>query len=312
MLWSGVCAAQIVNPSFEGTYEGLPYPRPLPSNWSRIDHPSFNSYCTDLWYTDGALAACLFSQGGKSFEPGQYQCFYQFVDLTGVGIIAFDAMLTGDPSGEFSHFEASLLVDDVPLWSATVEGEYLDQEVDVSGLSDWHMIELRITALESGTFTDSYWACWDNMLLLDGPRTLEAVIDLDPGTLNPWFRTRWVTCYIELPEGYDAAEIDEATVTLEEISAVAGAERWARSWSRWWWGRPWARRWACADVSRRNIVDRDRDGLRERVVRFDRAAVEAIAQAPETTVVVAGMLLDGTPFEGAATIRVIEKHCRRR
>ncbi|MEN6333592.1 MAG: hypothetical protein ABFE01_04980 [Phycisphaerales bacterium] len=307
LLWSGVCAAQITNPGFESTYAGLPYPRPLPSNWSRVDDPSFNSYCTESWYTEGAVSACLFSLRGASFEPGQYQSFYQFVDLTGMGTLAFDAMLTGNPSEEFSHFEASVLVDDVPIWTATDAGEYLGQEVDISGVSaDWHMVELRITALESGTFDNSYLAYWDNMMLLEGPSTIEATIALDPGILNLRTCGRWITCYIELPEGYDVAQIDESTVTLEQIAAATGADRWARCWARWWWGRPWGHRWAHADRTPRNIVDHDRDGIRERVIRFDRDKVEAVVQAPETTLAVAGQLLDGTPFEGTATIKVIE------
>lgn len=312
LLWSGVCTAQITNPSFESTYAGLPYPRPLPSTWARVDDPSFNSYCAESWFTDGAVSACLYSLPEASFEPGQYQSFYQFVDLTGMGVLAFDAMLMADPSGPFAYFEASVLVDDVPLWSAVVEGEYLGQEVDISGLSDWHMVELRLTALESGTFDGSYLAFWDNMMLLEGPKTIEAAIDLDPGTLNPWFHGRWITCYIELPEGYDVAQIDESTVTLEQISAVAGAERWARCWARWWWGRPWARQWAWANRTHRTIVDHDRDGIRERVIRFDEDAVRKIVKAPETTVAVAGQLLDGTPFEGTATIKVINRPCWRR
>lgn len=314
LLWSGLCGAQIENPSFETTYEGWPSSRLLPSFWYRVDDPSFNSFCDESWYTDGAKSACLFSLPGRSFQAGQYQSFYQYVDLSGMDVLVFDAMLTGDPSGRFAHFEASVLVDEVPLWSAVVEGVYLAQEIDLSGLPDdvygepgWHMIELRLTALEDGTFNESYLAYWDNMMLLTGPRTIEANIVLDPDTLCPFFRGRWIACYIELPAGYDVAKIDESTVTLEEISAVTGVERWARCWSRWWWGRPWGRRWTCANVNRRTIVDRDRDGLPERVVRFDWAAVEAIAKAPQTTVAVAGRLFDGTPFEGTATLRVIEK-----
>ena len=60
-------------------------------------------------------------------------------------------------------------------------------------------------------------------------------------------------------------------------------------------------------MNRRTIVDRDRNGLPERVVRFDWAAVEAIAKAPQTTVAIAGQLFDGTPFEGTATIKVMGK-----
>jgi hypothetical protein len=56
-----------------------------------------------------------------------------------------------------------------------------------------------------------------------------------------------------------------------------------------------------------NIVDHDGDGIMERMVKFDRAAVQATVQPPQATVTVTGMLTDGTPFEGAATIAVVEK-----
>jgi hypothetical protein len=287
------------------------------------DYLFFDSYCVlyseeepDSWPTDGTVAACLLSRPGKVFE-GRYQSFWQFVDLTGMGVLVFDAMLEAS-SGPFAHFEASVLVDDVPLWSAVVEGVYLSQEIDLSNLPEvyemyglpgpgWHIIELRLTALEDGEFAESYLVYWDNMVLLPDVGTIEADIDLDPDTLNLGSQGRWITCYIELPAGYDVAQIDESTVTLEEISAVTGVERWARRWSRWQWGRPWAHRWAQADMNRRTIVDHDGDGVLERVVRFDRAAVQAIVQAPETTVAIAGELFDGTPFEGTATIKVMGK-----
>ena len=84
-VWSGVCAAEVSNPSFETTYKGLPYPRLLPAYWWKAQHPSFNSYCTDLWSTDGDLSAALLTRAGKTVNPGSHQSFCQLVDLTGMG-----------------------------------------------------------------------------------------------------------------------------------------------------------------------------------------------------------------------------------
>ena len=64
--------------------------------------------------------------------------------------------------------------------------------------------------------------------------------------------------------------------------------------------------WATPAANEGNIADRDGDGVPERMVKFDRAAVQEIVQPPEATVTVTGKLTDGTPFEGTATIRVID------
>jgi hypothetical protein len=39
-------------------------------------------------------------------------------------------------------------------------------------------------------------------------------IDIDPDTLNLKSKIKWVTAYIELPGGYDVADIDVGTVKL--------------------------------------------------------------------------------------------------
>jgi hypothetical protein len=289
LTWSGTCGADIINPSFEATYAGLPWPRPLPSGWGRADHPSFNSYCTPLWRTDGARSAGLFSRLGYTVNAGNHQGFQQFVDLTGVGSVQFDVRLAAYPSGVFEHFQAQFLVDGVPLWSETEDGPHPNQKVNVSGKAGWHRVEIRITALESGQFPLAYWTQWDNLRLVEGPATIPAVIDLDPGTLNLDSNGKWITCYIELPEG-DVVAINAETVKLGDIPAWLGEEGWATPLG-----------------NDENIVDHDGDGIMERMVKFDRAAVQATVQPPQATVTVTGMLTDGTPFEGAATIAVVEK-----
>lgn len=296
LLGSGVCVAQIQNSSFEATYAGIPFPRPLPSLWGRMDnmgrqdHPSFNSYCTSLWKSDGAMSLGVFGRNGKPIVSGNYQSFRQYVNLTGKSAVAFDVRLAAYPSGPFEHFEASLLVDGVPLWSQTEGGVYLDQQVNVSKLAGWRLVEMRITAIDSGTFSAAYWSQWDSFELVEGPTAIEAFIDLDPDTLNLESNGKWITGYIELADGFDAALIDGATVTLEGIHAHMGDEGWATP-----------------QANEGNLSDLNENGVPERMVKFERAAVQEIVQPPEATVTVKGFLTDGTPFEGAATIQVIDK-----
>jgi len=290
LAWSSVCTAAIMNPSFETTYAGLPWPRPLPQNWWHADHPSFNSYCTNMWATEGMLSTGLFSRIGKSFTPGVYQSFYQYVDLTGVGSIVFDVRLAAYPSGTFEHFEASLLVDGVPLWTKREGGVYLNQQGNLGARAGWHRLEIRTTALDAGTFSLAYWTQWDNLRLVQGPVAIKATVALDPDTLNLASNGNWITCYLELPEGHDVANVDAATVKLGDVPAYLGEQGWAT-----------------AESNAENTADHDGDGMIERMVKFDRAAVQAAVQPPQATVVVKGILVGGTPFEGTSVIQVVDK-----
>jgi len=293
LAWSGVCAADILNPSFEATYYLTGY-GDVPLNWKRVDNPAFNSCCTNLWTTDGARSISLLSRLTNSvktfsFNAGDYQALYQVVDLTGVDSIQFDARLAAYPSGLFEHFEASLLIDGESVWSRTADGVYLDERVNVSHLAGWCRVELRNTAMGVGSFDAAYWAQWDNLRLVEGPTTIPAVVDLRPETLDLACKGRWVTCYITLPEEYDVHFIDGATVTLNGIGAHMGHEDWAQ-----------------AEASDGNITDHDRDGNIERMVKFDRAAVQAIVTPPEAKLVVMGNLLGDAEFQGDAVIRVCD------
>jgi hypothetical protein len=117
---------------------------------------------------------------------------------------------------------------------------------------------------------------------------VDATIDIDPDTLNLDSRGRWVTCYIELPEGYDVAEIDGSTVALESVPAYLGREGWARS-----------------EANRSNIMDHDEDGIPERMVKFERSAVQGLIAAGPVTLTVTGKLSDGMPFQGTDTIDIV-------
>ncbi len=298
VVWSGVCVADVRNGSFETTYPGLPWPRPLPTYWAHVDHPSFNSYCINMWNTDGKFSAALFSRLSNAyksyrFEVGDYQGFMQYVDLTGIGSIEFDARLAALPSGAFEHFEASVLVDGVPLWKQTGDGVHANQKANVSHLAGWHRLEIRNTALESGTFGTAYWTLWDNVRLVEGSQTVKADITLTPSKLSLASNGRWVTGYIELEEGYDVHSIDGATVTLDGIAAHLGDEGWAT-----------------AEANEGNIVDHDGDGILERMVKFDRAEVvqanTMLRATADATVMVAGVVADAQ-FEGGATLQVTDK-----
>jgi len=114
------------------------------------------------------------------------------------------------------------------------------------------------------------------------PDVIQAVIDIDPDTLNLKSKGKWITCYIELPGDYDVEDIDVSTIKLnDEVPAES---------------RP------------TGIGDCDDDGIAELMVKFDRSAVQEILQeGNEVEITVTGELNDGIQFEGSDAIRVIDK-----
>ncbi|GAJ04898.1 unnamed protein product, partial [marine sediment metagenome] len=111
---------------------------------------------------------------------------------------------------------------------------------------------------------------------------IPATIDLDPDTLNLNSEGEWITCYIELSEGYDVSDIDVSTVLLKGIVE--------------------------AESQPTEVGDYDSDGIPDRMVKFDRASVQDILEPrDEVEITVEGELTDGTPFKGSDTIRVIDE-----
>jgi len=299
LVCSAPSAAGIFNGSFEQSYSVTPWPDTVPAYWrlKNTDHTAFGSQVTTVWKTEGLRAAGIFSRYGRSFAAGDYQSVYQVVNLTGIGRIAFDARLANYGGSTaalaaFDEFEAALLVDGVPVWTQTSVGTYLGQQVNVPKRTGYYPVELRLTAKASGQFYTAHWMQWDNLRLIAGPveTIIDAVVEVDPNTLNLNSKGNWITCYIELPEGYDIANINAQKVTLEDVNAYVGEEGWASPETR---------------IS--NTVDRDGDGVLERMVKFDRSAVQAALKPGDITVLVKGKLPDYVTFRGTDVIHVIGK-----
>ena len=297
LLWPAVSAADFQNGGFEQYRSVTPYPDSVPQYWrlKNSDWTMFGSQVTTVWKTEGLRSAGLFSRLGRSFVAGSHQSIYQVVDLTGMASIVFDARLAAYGSTTFTtfdNFQASLLVDDVPLWTRTADGTYLNQQVDVSALPGLHRVELRNTARVTGQFSAAYWVQWENLRMLKMPEEtiIEATVDVDPNTLNLNSGGNWITCYVELPDGYNVNDIDGKTVTLENVNAYMGTQGWASP-----------------QANEGNTMDHDGDGVLERMVKFDRSAVQAVLKSGVATVTVMGKLPNHTTLHGTDVLNVIAK-----
>ena len=131
--------------------------------------------------------------------------------------------------------------------------------------------------------------------IIDDSILISAAIDFDPDTLNKQSGGKWVTVYIELPDGYDVWNIDGSTVVFNEIIPVyLGKEGWAK-----------------AESNQSNIKDHDHDGIIERMVKFDREEIEDLLEVEDSILItVTGQLeyYEGTvEFMGNDQIRVIDE-----
>jgi Tol biopolymer transport system component len=115
----------------------------------------------------------------------------------------------------------------------------------------------------------------------------KARIDLDPDTLNLKSQGKWITTYIELPEGLSVADVDVSSILLNGTVPVDPSAPTA-------------------------IGDHDKNAVPDLMVKFDRAAVQQYildnvpieAKFMTTALTVTGRLSDGTRFQGTDTIKI--------
>mgnify|MGYP001032364178 CR=1 FL=1 len=123
---------------------------------------------------------------------------------------------------------------------------------------------------------------------------IEANVDLHPDTLNLKAEGKWVTAYIELPEGYNASDVDISTILLDNEIPVETNSKYGF-------------------VKNPEIADRDDNGIPELMVKFPRSAVidhvlarwSHVIPFPERVeLTITGVFIDGeTTFEGVDTVR---------
>lgn len=121
---------------------------------------------------------------------------------------------------------------------------------------------------------------------------IAATVDIDPDTLNLGSKGNWITAYVQLPEGYSAADIDASTILLNGTIAPVLDPKYG-----------------FVTNSSEYLVDYNNDGILERMVRFNRTAVEDFILSRgyrygSVTLTVAGSLYDGTSFDGNNAVLV--------
>ena len=131
------------------------------------------------------------------------------------------------------------------------------------------------------------WPQGDLWLIKIAPEEISATIDIVPDALNLRSKGKWITCYIELPEGYDVGDIDVSSILLNGTIPVD-------------------------PEAPTQIGDYDSDGIPDLMIKFSRAEVIALILShidPEEKFGKATLTITGTvagiQFEGSDTIETV-------
>lgn len=115
---------------------------------------------------------------------------------------------------------------------------------------------------------------------LETEEPILANIDIYPAILNLRSKARWVTCYIELSEGYDTSNINVSTILLNDAVAVDSN-------------------------APTEVGDYDNDEIPDLMIKFNRSEVASLL-IEGSQITMTGKLLDGTRFYGTNTIMLVE------
>jgi len=146
-------------------------------------------------------------------------------------------------------------------------------------LQEAHDINIDGWIVGVGTLADS--ATLRGFLLLPMQNDLlDATVEINPPNINLKSKAKWISCFIQLPEGYDVADIVVASLRL------------------------------AGDIEPRNKYNID-ETLDLLMVKFPGAAVRNILNPGENELTLTGELVDGTQFEGSDTITVKGKKIKK-
>jgi hypothetical protein len=136
------------------------------------------------------------------------------------------------------------------------------------------------TPSSEGLLPDEVIGIADGVSGKDATPTVQGVLDFDPDVLNLRSGGKYVTAYLELPEGYSVLEVFVPSVKL---NGAVYAE-------------------TCFGVQ---VFDTDADGERELMLKFAKSDVKAaLAPGESVEVRVTGVMNDGTPFSASDVITV--------
>jgi hypothetical protein len=178
ICFSPAFASAITNPSFEDDLTNIYLESGDATGW--VDNLDLATYFTgDIlntnWRSAGTYGAELGSTTSDLYFGGELAYMRQSVNLSGATGILFDAKLFVNDPTDFapdwnSFITASFLVDSQPKWTKQALGTYLNQSIDVTGLTGSHTIEFQLYANSPGANSlSTSWFGFDNVSVVPEP-----------------------------------------------------------------------------------------------------------------------------------------------
>jgi len=236
---------------------------------------------------DDAFLVSFDSSGGFRWEafwgsPGRQVAQGVALDLFGNAYIA--GYTYQGPFGGHDAFIASFDSSGGFRWEAFWGTESLDHAVGVS-------LDLFGNIYIGGYTYPGPSGGHDAFIAAFALPPISATVNIVPSTLNLASNSKWITCYIELPQDYDINDIDVKTIRLNDTIPT--------------------------DVNApTKIADHDMDGILDLAVKFDRASISAwlgttesaadTGRSYEVAFKVWG-IIKGMPFEGFPIVRILRK-----
>jgi parallel beta-helix repeat protein len=229
---------------------------------------------SDVPYPDGVKIKAYASTGNT---PARVWFFASLVPirLAWVTLDAGDAVVA-----TFGSIDIAVVQGTVEMVFFAEDGTEAETTMNAGNSIEFEPETCAFTAPE--TNVDDVVVIVDGGEIIVGPgeSKLIANVDIDPETLNLKSEGTGVTCYIELPPGFDVGEIDVSTLLLNGQVP--------------------------AEPEPVEVGDYDGDGIPDLMVKFDRAATQTTLEVGDVVhISVAGQLNDGTEFEDCDVVRVI-------
>ncbi|HUS72378.1 MAG TPA: hypothetical protein VMY06_04865 [Sedimentisphaerales bacterium] len=187
---------------------------------------------------------------------------------------------TGDRSGGLGE----RILDDNGSVSRTINQNWvITQAVELNG----EVYALASDSIDAGSIPA------DVYLITTVPEpVIEALIDIDPDTLNKKSHGKWITVYITLPDGFDVGTIDTSSIAITSLIGETCDPQYAQE----------------ADLSfTPQVGDRDEDGILDLTVKFDRQVLLANLCLDDVSITIEGELTTGELFSGSDSIRIIDR-----
>jgi hypothetical protein len=221
-----------------------------------------NSYSGPVWIS-------VTGTGTVTATPPINDAFFVFTDAAGVEVPAVYPDPTITPDSGILWLNGAAAQFSIPGWAGPPTYNPLHNYTFQAEVPAGAIVFGVGDALDASDNTGSY-TVWVGV---------PALVEVSPKTLNLRSKGNWITVHIQLPAGYNPANILRSSILLNGTVAPTV--------------KPWC------------ISDSNEDGVPDLMVKFSRSAVQKLLVEGENIITLSGDLSNGTSFLGTTTLRAI-------